>query len=163
VIVTSTTTITTTNTNTICLTPATTCPKTALGMATNFRAHAHKARACASRDCHQHYTTITSTNTNTVCLTPPTTGPKTTLGMAAHAKKALKEAVRPKRERTPIVSDLLAESADAKAMAKLLGRSQVSSKTIFSISVRLVRLGRFQQFYLLVTTRLSTVTIPAVC
>jgi hypothetical protein len=88
-------------------------------------------------------TTITSTNINTVCLTPPTTGPKTTLGMAAHAKKALKDAVRPKRERTPIVSDLLAESADAKAMAKLLGRSQVSgSKTIFSISVRLVRLGQ---------------------
>jgi hypothetical protein len=63
--------------------------------------------------------------------------------MAAHAKKALKDAVRPKRERTPIVSDLLAESADAKAMAELLSRSQVSgSKTIFSISIRLVRLGQ---------------------
>lgn len=52
-------------------------------------------------------------------------GPKTTLGMAAVARKALKDSIRPKHDRSPVVAELLSESSGTGSLVKLLGKSQV--------------------------------------
>mmetsp|Transcript_33484 Transcript_33484/g.101184 ORF Transcript_33484/g.101184 Transcript_33484/m.101184 type:complete len:138 (-) Transcript_33484:283-696(-) len=52
-------------------------------------------------------------------------GPKTSLGMAALAQKALKDSLRPKPERIPVVAELLADAAGVKPIVDLLGKSQI--------------------------------------